>query len=254
MTVNDLTIGVVGSGGDGAVSVGEILISAAATEGLYCFMTKSFGAQIKGGESSARVRMCQEPVLTQGDGLNILVAFNWDDFAKFEAEMTLREGCVVLYDSKDTTAAEDIPVDQSLSPILYPIPFDQIAKDTVKTSLAKNVVALDIDKQAIKASDQNVIHNDVSHIVTTSIGTINDISTEKRYQIIFANISSKIIIDILPKIGTYLDATGKAILCGIVFDRKKEIEKHIKDNGFIILDSIISEEWVCFSVSKYSQR
>ena len=64
----------------------------------------------------------------------------------------------------------------------------------------------------------------------------------------------KIIIDILPKIGTYLDASGKAILCGIVFDRKKEIEKHIKDNGFIILDSIISEEWVCFSVSKYSQR
>ena len=119
---------------------------------------------------------------------------------------------------------------------------------------AKSVVALDIDKQAIKAADQNVIHNDVSHIVTTSIGTINDISTEKRYQIIFANISSKIIIDILPKIGTYLDASGKAILCGIVFDRKKEIEKHIKDNGFIILDSIISEEWVCFSVSKYSQR
>ncbi len=102
---------------------------------------------------------------------------------------------------------------------------------------AKSVVALDIDKQAIKAADQNVIRNDVSQIVTTSIGTINDISTEKRYQIIFANISSKIIIDILPKIGTYLDASGKAILCGIVFDRKKEIEKHIKDNGFIIAQS-----------------
>ena len=109
---------------------------------------------------------------------------------------------------------------------------------------AKSVVALDIDKQAIKAADQNVIRNDVSQIVTTSIGTINDISTEKRYQIIFANISSKIIIDILPKIEIYLDTTGKAILCGIVFDLPTKIRNDFSHSIKTLLIKNTSDDWL----------
>ena len=86
------------------------------------------------------------------------------------------------------------------------------------------------------------------------IFTRNDVSMKKNYQLLFANISSKVIIGILPEISIHLDSEGKAILSGILFDRKTEIEKHIKDAGFVILETIIREEWVCFSVSKYSQR
>ena len=79
MEINDLTIGFIGSGGDGVVSAGEILVSSAASEGLYCFMTKSFGPQIRGGESSSQVRISTEQVLSQGDFLDALIVFNWKD-------------------------------------------------------------------------------------------------------------------------------------------------------------------------------
>ena len=60
--MNDLLIGIAGSGGDGVVSAGESLLSALAVEGYYGLMTKSFGSQIRGGESSCRIRMSPEPV------------------------------------------------------------------------------------------------------------------------------------------------------------------------------------------------
>ena len=54
---DDLIIGMAGSGGDGVVSAGESLITAAALDGYHAIMTKSFGSQIRGGESSCRVRI-----------------------------------------------------------------------------------------------------------------------------------------------------------------------------------------------------
>jgi ribosomal protein L11 methylase PrmA len=73
---------------------------------------------------------------------------------------------------------------------------------------------------------------------------------QKKCQLLIANISSKVIIDILPKISAHLDSGGKAILSGIVVDRKKVIEGHIRDAGFQVHNDIISEDWVCFSVYK----
>ena len=68
--IRDLIIGMAGSGGDGIVSAGESLIAACAAEGYHAIMTKSFGPQIRGGESSCRVRMAIEPVLNPGGALD----------------------------------------------------------------------------------------------------------------------------------------------------------------------------------------
>ena len=115
---------------------------------------------------------------------------------------------------------------------------------------AKQVTALDIDPQAIRAAEQNVINNDVGGIVNSYLGSLNDIGVQKKCQLLIANISSKVIIDILPKISAHLDSGGKAILSGIVVDKKKVIEGHIRDAGFQVHHDIISEDWVCFSVYK----
>src|SRR5204862_4968584 len=83
----DLVIGMAGSGGDGIVSAGESLIAACATEGYHAIMTKSFGSEIRGGESSCRVRVGVDPVLNPGGALDAAVALNWEDFLKFGAEL-----------------------------------------------------------------------------------------------------------------------------------------------------------------------
>jgi 2-oxoglutarate ferredoxin oxidoreductase subunit alpha len=74
---NDLVIGMAGAGGDGVVSAGESLIAAAAEIGYHAILTKSFGPQIRGGESSCRLRLSTAPVLNPGAPLDVAVALNW---------------------------------------------------------------------------------------------------------------------------------------------------------------------------------
>ena len=84
---SDLVIGMAGSGGDGIVSAGESLISAAAAEGYHAMMTKSFGSQIRGGESSCRVRIGTSVLHNPGGVLDVAVALNWEDFLRFGREL-----------------------------------------------------------------------------------------------------------------------------------------------------------------------
>lgn len=142
--VDDIVIGVVGSGGDGVISAGELLVSAAAHDGLYATILKSFGPQIRGGESSCRVRISQEPTLSYGDRLDVLVAFNWADFRRFEAEMEMAPGVVVIYDEKDGTPVDEIPIDPALEPVVLTVPFQELAVEATGNALSKNILMLGV--------------------------------------------------------------------------------------------------------------
>lgn len=141
---NDLVIGIVGSGGDGVITAGQLIASAASNEGLYCFLLKSFGPQIRGGESSCRVRICEKQVLSQGDRVDVLVVFNWPDYTRFKSELDLKDDCVVLYDDKDETPEDEIPIVGAENRIVYRLPFSKTAKDAVGTELGKNIVMLGV--------------------------------------------------------------------------------------------------------------
>ncbi len=139
---NDLVIGMAGSGGDGIVSAGESLISAAARVGYHAMMTKSFGSQIRGGESSCRVRLATTPVLNPGGALDVAVALNWEDFLKFGAELPVGGETVVIYDSKTGVAPEDLPL-VGVSPAeVWPVPIGEMAKEFAGTEKAKTAVVL----------------------------------------------------------------------------------------------------------------
>jgi 2-oxoglutarate ferredoxin oxidoreductase subunit alpha len=131
-----------GSGGDGIVSAGDSLLQAAAAEGYHGVMTKSFGSQIRGGESSCRVRISTEPILNPGGNLDVAVALNWEDFLKFGAELPVSGTTVVIYE-----AATNIPVDQiplvGVTPRqVIAVPIAAMAKATAGTERAKNTVVL----------------------------------------------------------------------------------------------------------------
>src|SRR5512138_1993915 len=108
--MDDLVIGMAGSGGDGIVSAGESLIAAAAYEGYHALMTKSFGSQVRGGESSCRVRLSTHRVHNPGGALDVAVALNWEDFLKFGSELPVSGETVVIYDEKTGIAPEAIPL------------------------------------------------------------------------------------------------------------------------------------------------
>ena len=110
MPRKDLIVGIAGAGGDGVVSAGELLIQVAAREGLFGMLVKAFGPQIRGGESSVRVRLAAEPVLAQGDDLDVLIAFNWGDYGRFRTELVPDDHTLIFVDEMDKTPAAEIPL------------------------------------------------------------------------------------------------------------------------------------------------
>jgi 2-oxoglutarate ferredoxin oxidoreductase subunit alpha len=144
MSRDDLIVGLAGAGGDGVVSVGELLIQVAAREGLYGMLVKAFGPQIRGGESSVRVRLSSKPVLAQGDDLDLLIAFNWGDYGRFRTELVPDEHTLIFVDEMDQTPPEQIPLPERLKGAVTRVPFEQLAIDKGGSALAKNIVAVGV--------------------------------------------------------------------------------------------------------------
>lgn len=139
---SDLTIGMAGSGGDGIVSAGESLITAAALEGYYGIMTKSFGPQIRGGESSCKLRIATEPIFNAGGVLDIAVALNWEDFLKFGAELPVGIHTIMIYESKTGVSADKLPIEGAKPEVVMAVPIAEMAKINAGTDQAKNSIVL----------------------------------------------------------------------------------------------------------------
>ncbi len=138
---NDLIIGMAGSGGDGIVSAGESLIGASAREGYYAILTKSFGSQIRGGESSCRLRVATTPVLNPGGTLDVAVVLNWEDFLRFGDELPVGPDTVVIYETKTKIEPAAIPL-KVRPAIVLAVPMADLAMKAAGTLQAKNNVVL----------------------------------------------------------------------------------------------------------------
>lgn len=138
--MTDLTIGMAGAGGDGIVSAGESLLTAAALGGYHAILTKSFGPQIRGGESSFRLRVSDGPVYTPGGVLDVAVALNWDDFLRFGSELPVAGHTVLIYDSQYEPGPAGIPLKGMVPGEIVGAPIAQLAKDLAGNDKAKNTV------------------------------------------------------------------------------------------------------------------
>ncbi|MGA3182827.1 MAG: 2-oxoacid:acceptor oxidoreductase subunit alpha [Verrucomicrobiota bacterium] len=138
----DLIIGMAGSGGDGVVSAGESLITAAALEGYYGLFTKSFGSQIRGGEASCRLRLATRPVLNPNGPLDVAVALDWEDFRRFGSELPVEFSTVVIYDSNTGVPPGQLPLEGLTPAVVFSVPITDMAVQYAGTDRAKNIVVL----------------------------------------------------------------------------------------------------------------
>jgi 2-oxoglutarate/2-oxoacid ferredoxin oxidoreductase subunit alpha len=93
-----LSIAVVGSGGSGAMTTGNLLLEACARQGCYGLQTRSVGPQIRGGEAAAMVRLSSEPINCASDQFDILVAMDWNNVDRFAAEILLGPDTLIICD------------------------------------------------------------------------------------------------------------------------------------------------------------
>jgi len=95
---SSVSIALTGSGGAGVMTAGQMLLDAAARGGFRGMMTRSLGPQIRGGEAAAFLRLSGAEVTCPGDGVDILIAFDWTSTERFAAEISLTPSSLVLAD------------------------------------------------------------------------------------------------------------------------------------------------------------
>lgn len=108
MTLQSVSVALVGSGGAGVMTAGQMLLEAAAKAGYYGLMTRSSGPQIRGGEAAAYVRIGSQPISGPSDSFDVLVAVDWQNVNRFVAELPLTKNSVVLTDPEQGDMPEAI--------------------------------------------------------------------------------------------------------------------------------------------------
>lgn len=153
MNSEDRTVTVVGSGGDGVITFGDLLAQAAAHVGLHVVETDAYGAQIRGGEASATVRIASGEISAPGDAADIVVVLRWDDFERFRGEIEFAPGAVVLHEPP----ADGAPVPKLGPDVrLFPVPFAELSRTSAGSPSARNIVALGVVSQLLGLSPETI--------------------------------------------------------------------------------------------------
>lgn len=137
MQPSSVSIALAGSGGSGVMTTGELLLDAVARDGGYGLLTRSFGPQIRGGESAALLRLSGAPVANPGDIFDLLVALDWLNVDRFADEIPLGPSSVVIADPDRGEVPESI---RASGTRIVPVPLKALAAEADKSRA--NMVAL----------------------------------------------------------------------------------------------------------------
>jgi ribosomal protein L11 methyltransferase len=115
---------------------------------------------------------------------------------------------------------------------------------------AKSIVAIDIDPQALTATQDNARKNSVQHLIQTS--TPEDFSPILA-DIILANILAKPLMDLTEQLANRVTENGHLILSGILKEQAESVMN--KYQNFFSMDTpIYREDWCRLSGIKRLQR
>ncbi|MCC7161620.1 MAG: 2-oxoacid:acceptor oxidoreductase subunit alpha [Anaerolineae bacterium] len=130
----DLTVRVGGdSAAGGIVTTGEIVARIAAFSGLEIYTTRTIPAEIKGGHVMFQLRTSDEPVYSQGDDVDMLIAF--DQLSIDSYHKLIKPGGFLIYNSNDGAPPARADIKE------YGLPLNDIAKK-INFSRGRNIVTI----------------------------------------------------------------------------------------------------------------
>jgi len=134
MPNNSLTVRVGGdSATGGIVTTGEIFARIAAYAGLEVYTTRTIPAEIKGGHVMFQARIAPEEVWSQGDDLDMLIAFDQESIDRYYK--LIRPGGILIYNSNESTPPAANGVTQ------YPLALNDLAK-AINFQRGRNIITI----------------------------------------------------------------------------------------------------------------
>jgi 2-oxoglutarate ferredoxin oxidoreductase subunit alpha len=118
---HDLVVRIGGdSAAGGIVTTGEVFARIASFVGLEIYTTRTIPAEIKGGHVMFQVRVADRPVHSQGDELDLLVAYDQESFDRYYK--LLKPDGIFVYNSNDLTPPQRSGVQ------VYGLPLNDLAR------------------------------------------------------------------------------------------------------------------------------
>ena len=113
---------------------------------------------------------------------------------------------------------------------------------------AKSVMAVDLNEWACQNAKENAQKNGIEHIQIYT-GGIEQVK-RKKFEIILANISKKILLEHIPIYSQMLNKEGILLTSGILIDDMSEINRSCEDNGFALGDYLQKKDWIAMRFLK----
>ena len=130
MQMRDFVVRFAGEGGQGVVTSAEGLAQASTQVGYHALTYATFPSQILGGPTWTQARISTETVLSSGDNIDVLVAFNEEAYENHRGEV--RDGGVIIFNSNDFEIEDN--------PQSFGLPIDELARTTGNNRAANMIV------------------------------------------------------------------------------------------------------------------
>ena len=130
MQMRDFVVRFAGEGGQGVVTSAEGFAQTSTQAGYYAQTFATFPSQIMGGPTWTQARIAVNPVLSPGDDVDVLVAFNREAYDTHHQEV--RDSGVIIFNSNVFQLTED--------PRGFGLPIDDLARSTGNARAANMVV------------------------------------------------------------------------------------------------------------------
>lgn len=118
------SVALLGKGGTGVITAGDMLLAAASRCGLYGLMIRAVGPQIRGGASAALVRLSSSPVGCLDDRLDVLLGIDWQHAERLLADIAVDADSIVVTDPAEDAVPQSITTSRAS---LQPLPMKELA-------------------------------------------------------------------------------------------------------------------------------
>ena len=111
---------------------------------------------------------------------------------------------------------------------------------------AGDILAIDIDPDAVRVARQNIETNGVGDRIRVQEGNLLDQAEGAQCDICVANIIADVIIGFASPLKAHIHPGGYFICSGIIRQREEEVLHALEDAGYEILSAPVTPEWAAF--------
>jgi len=114
---------------------------------------------------------------------------------------------------------------------------------------ARQVVAVDTDPQACAAARENLALHSSADRVQIVHGNVEAMRLASRFDLILANLETRILCPLFPSLATLLARAGRLVVGGITLEEEMKITAALRASRLQTIHRRTEEGWLCFTLA-----